>query len=237
MYPNSNIWVNSPSKVRSLNAVNTKDVIPLKSEVLINTKSVYKYFTKKNFISNQDYEIRPDTKELSKFNTLNYTINIKSSKYLSSLSWVNKPYFKDYSIRPADLQFEQSGDLTFNLQTNQNPDDYLVLVRVTNITEPDDISVFILKPFKNINTPEPFSSSISFGYDTCQKLFKFKENDEILVKFDLISHDGNITPWTDNPIKVSVKKYSEQHSNPVKELNWYQKIFSSLSNFISSLFN
>ncbi|NHB56829.1 hypothetical protein G9F32_02105 [Acinetobacter sp. 194] len=219
-----------------MSAVNKSQSLSLKFEHLAKAPSIYRYFPKTRYTPNQEYQVTTKTNDFYQFNPDDYKFEIKTLPNLPKLKWIEKPHFLGYNITPENAQFDQSGELIFSFQTNQDPNDYLILIHATNITKLGNSNSFILSPYKDSESKQSFKSYISFGYHMCQHLVNFDENDQILLKFDLVSHDGKVIPWQDDPIKISIQKTLQEQNTTSKNLSWYQKIWNWITKILFKIF-
>lgn len=235
MYPNSSIWVNKPYEVLPLIAISNHEKISLKVDTIKSTNEIYKYKADQLFTPNKEYQIETKSNAFSQFNPNDYTFEVKALTNLPSLKWINKPQFIGYEITPANPQFSQSGQLNFSFKTNLNPKDYLILVHAVNITKFGDPQSFILNPSIDIDLQDPLLSMIYFGYHQCENQLSFDENDEIWVKFDLVTHDGIIIAWQDAPVKFTIKEPSKPQNETTSNLHWYERLCNWITQLISAL--
>ena len=241
LYPNSVMWLNHAQDAIALTAQpiqpSSSQSIPL-NQAIDPTTQLVKYTPIQQFIASEHYQISATQKKDTEEYSVENQIEISAPTQLATLQWLKKPVFTGYEISGDDPLFGVSGQMTFTLQTNLNPDHYLVLVHILNSKKFADPVHFILRPAVSTDSNQSNSAIISMGFSTCQSTVLFEENDELLVKFDLISHDGQIIPWQDDPIKVHIQnpKASFTAQDPAPQ-HWWEKIKKWFFDWLEKLFS
>ena len=229
LYPNSVMWLNHAQDAIALTAQpiqpSSSQSIPLNQAIDPITQLV-KYTPMQHFMASEHYQISATQKKDTEKYSVENQIEISTPTQLATLQWLKKPVFTGYEISEDDPLSGVSGQMTFTLQTNFPPDDYLVLVHILNSKKYAGPHHFILQPSASTDSNQPNTTNISMGFSICQSTLLFEENEELLAKFDLISHDGKIIPWQGDPIKVHIQK-NPSTAIKVQETppqGWWQKI-------------
>ena len=235
IYPNSVFWVNYPinEDLDRLFLKSKNDQIKLIAEQISQYFNIYKLVPQKEMTENQNYSLslkKPSSLEVERFD---HAI-MKTKVNTQVLVWETYPQLTKMVYEPNDT-WEGQGSLTFKFKANIHADDFLLKIEYTNHSFSEYPQEIIIKPFAGNDNNESY---FTLGFGECYGFneVKFKPNQKIYLKFDLISHDGKIIPWSKDPIEISIQQPLEENSESLKELNWYQKIFNWVSKFVASIF-
>ena len=125
------------------------------------------------------------------------------------------------------------------LKTSWKPEDYLVLIHITNPAQSSTAQSLITRPYTAANQRH----EIAMSFDLCSSGvddFTFQPGEHISVTFDLISHDGNIIPWQTEPLIFTLTTDQTANASPAipteQPVSLWQKIKSWFCNLVSSIF-
>ena len=154
------------------------------------------------------------------------------------LTWVKQPTLTDVHY-DDNTGYGAIGRLSMQLKTSWKPEDYLVLIHITNPAQSSTAQSLITRPYTAANQLH----EIAMGFDLCSSGvddFTFQPGERISVTFDLISHDGNIIPWQTEPLIFTLATDQIVNASPAipaeQTVSLWQKIKSWFFNLVSSIF-
>ncbi|TCM59891.1 hypothetical protein EC844_13711 [Acinetobacter calcoaceticus] len=236
MYPNSALWLidNRVGALQQPQAKSTRDKVTLKYEHSDLFVFIGKLSPLQLFSENSQYQLHSKSLHHLAIDPADLSFTISKNKKLPDPVWIQAPQYVDYTITPPDPQFDATGTLNFSYKSNLEPTDYLILVQLTNITQFGDPQYRIIQPDIEQASAQhvPHSRSINVYFDQCQTDMQFKEQDEIWMKFNLITHDGRIIPSSQPTLKFIVGQVALPHVVEKNLTLWQQIQF-----FIQSMYH
>lgn len=126
---------------------------------------------------------------------------VAAAKPLPALAWQLRPRLKQVGHHHS--AWGDGGNIMWTLQTNVPRQDYLVVLKLAAQADMQQAQTFVLKP-ADLNGDTVIG--VSFG--PCQygpEAYVFAKSSTVWATFDLLSHDGHITAWTDPPERFKLK--------------------------------
>lgn len=234
--PNSVFWLReniSDAKPNQLYLEANDEKIILNPKNTSNDPSFYMLKPNKNLTANKTYTLNLNDAFDYRFdNVQQFTVTSASS--LPTPKWEILPQLTNMQYEKDD-GYGGNGSLTFKYKINIPTDKHLIRVNYKSILGGHEYNNDIVQPTHGSNDESEFK----LGFDGCLSGndFRFKPWQVILMKFDLILDNGEITPWQGPSIVYIIRKKHDKALNYSKDTDitttsmptWYERFMRWLS--------
>lgn len=234
--PNSVFWLReniSDAKPNQLYLEANDEKIILNPKNTSNDPSFYMLKPNKNLTANKTYTLNLNDAFDYRFdNVQQFTVTPASS--LPTPKWEILPQLTNMQYEKDD-GYGGNGSLTFKYKINIPTDKHLIRVNYKSILGGNEYNNDIVQPTHGSNDESEFT----LGFDGCfsGNDFRFKPWQVILMKFDLILDNGEITPWQGPSIVYIIRKKHDKTLDYSKDTDitntsmptWYERFMRWLS--------
>lgn len=234
--PNSVFWLRenvSDTKPNQLYLEANDEKIILNPKNTSNDPSFYMLKPNKNLTANKTYSLNlNDAFDYRYENVQQFTVT--SASNLPTPRWEIFPQLTNMKYEKDD-GYGGNGSLTFKYKINIPTDKHLIRVNYISILGGKEYSKDIVQPTHGSNDESEFR----LGFDGCLSGndFRFKPWQIILMKFDIILDNGEITPWQGPSNVYLIRKKNDQALDYSKDTHitntsistWYERFMQWLN--------